>query len=78
MYRYKSISFGSSGLTVHHQLDSFDLKSKNTPDENTGRINLSIVKVEPEADLAKGLKDSSEHFFGDVEVQRPHIQTHGT
>lgn len=76
MYRYKSISFGSSGLAVHHQLDSFDLKSKNTPDENAGRINLRVVKVE--SDLAKGLKDSSEHFFGDVEVQRPHIQTHGT
>lgn len=51
-------------------------KAKNSPDENTGRINLRTLKVDAGPDLAEGLKDSSKHFFGDVEVQRPHVQTH--
>lgn len=36
----------------------------------------SLVKLVP--DLSKRLKNPSEHFFSDVEVQRAHIQPHRT
>lgn len=50
MYGYEPVSFRSSGLRIHYQLDIID--------------------------FSKRFEYSSQHFLGDVEMQRSDVQAH--